>query len=55
MCARIPARTARVSERIPFGAATVRERTQRPIFRQNARHFIWFQNKWEQLTLTRTR
>jgi hypothetical protein len=40
--------SARVGKRMPFGAATVRERTQRPIFRQNARHFTEFSDPSEQ-------
>ncbi len=48
LCENSRHRTARVSKRMPFGAKTValrhgaRERTRRPIFRQNARHFTWF-------------
>ena len=44
LCQNSRHRTARVSKRMPFGAATVRERTQRPIFRQNAPYFSWFPN-----------
>ncbi len=46
--------TARVSKPMLFGAATValrpgaRERTQKPIFRQNAKHFTWFPSAGEQ-------
>ncbi len=48
LCKNSRHRTARVSKRMHFGAATVRERTRRPIFRQNSQHFTWFLNLREQ-------
>ncbi len=40
LCKNSRHRTARVSKRTPFGAATVRERTQRAIFLSNLLYFI---------------